>query len=228
MLSRTGSFALSIVHFQFIIHVPADTSMNRQTGDDETDQAQGERPGVGTGGIEEKPTDPRTKGTADSETDFQKAEDEADLMAGKNIAYDRAVGRIAGAVTDAIKRDGEIDQPKRRANRHGDHACDAERGDEDRDAVGFAPPQPVGDGAPKDRCADADKADQTEIKSSGEFFVAHRDEVGDGVGVDHEQGRAEGEMANHDAPERKYSRRFAERPVAWPTLFHRVGAGRCG
>src|SRR5258706_12775079 len=124
MLSRTGSFALSIVHFQFIIHVPADTSMNRQTGNDETDQAHGERPGVGIGAIEEEPADPRAEGAADAETDFQKAEDEADFMAGKYIADDRAVGRIAGAVTDAIKRDGEIDQPKRRADRHGDHAQD--------------------------------------------------------------------------------------------------------
>src|ERR1043166_6893590 len=98
MIFRIGNFSFSILHFQFILPVPADASANRQTGNDETDQAHGERPGVGTGGIEEKNADPRAKGAADAETDFQKAEDEADLMAGKNIADDRAVGRISGTM----------------------------------------------------------------------------------------------------------------------------------
>ena len=64
---------LSIVHFQFILCVPADAEVNRQAGDDEASETDGERPGVGAGGVEEIPADPGPEGAAEAEADFQKS-----------------------------------------------------------------------------------------------------------------------------------------------------------
>src|SRR5215212_664566 len=111
MLSQTRKFSLSILHFQFVSRVPPDTEMNCQTGDDEAHETNGKRPRIGAGCIEKVAADPGAEGAAEAEADFQKSEDQTDLAAGKDIADDRTVGRIAGAVTDAVEGDREIDQP---------------------------------------------------------------------------------------------------------------------
>src|SRR4029077_5295181 len=113
-------------------------------------------------------------------------EDKPDPAAGKNIADDRAVRRIARAVAGTGKGGGDIDEPKRRRDSSRNHATDVQPGDEDGDAVRRTAAQPVGDRSPKYGRADADEADQSEVKRSGEFFIADRDKVGDHVGIDQE------------------------------------------
>jgi len=46
--------------------------------------------------------------------------------------------------------------------------------------------------------------------------------VGDGMGIDHKQSRAEGQVANGDAPEWQRRERFAQTPVALARPFSRV------
>ena len=75
-------FVLSILHFQFILRVPADAEVNCQAGDDEADQTNGKRPGVGAGGVEEIAANPGAEGAAQAEANFQKPEDQTDLVAG--------------------------------------------------------------------------------------------------------------------------------------------------
>lgn len=71
--------------------LPLDTRMDRQTGYNETEQAQREGPCVRSGCVEKVTADPCAEGAAHAEADLQKAEDETDLMPGKNVSDHRAI-----------------------------------------------------------------------------------------------------------------------------------------
>ena len=77
--------------------------------------AERKRPSVGTRQVEDRPARPRAERHADTESDFQKSENRADIFAGKYIADDRAVGRIARAVAESIQYGRRVDEPRRRA-----------------------------------------------------------------------------------------------------------------
>src|SRR6266550_2130282 len=87
-------------HAGHFMRLPVHTGANGQSGDDKTDQADGERPRVGAGRVEEIAADPGAEGAAKAETDFQKTENEAGFAAGKNITDDRTVYGITRAMAD--------------------------------------------------------------------------------------------------------------------------------
>ena len=197
-----------------LVRMPARAGVNCDTGDCEAYKTNGERPGVGTVGIEKIAADPRAEGAAEAEADFQKTKDNSDFPTGKDIADDGAVGWIPGAMADAVKRDCEINEPQRGIDGHRDHSHDAERRDQGGHRIRIATAETIREGAPNDGCADPYEADKTEVKRCREFFVTDGNKVGDGMSVDQEQSGAESEVTERDTPKWKRTNGLPESPVA--------------